>query len=62
MYKVKKVYVDRRFRTNGRDSNSDFKFGLIEAFGLPDNTVCYVDDISVPHTWRTIETYNHKFT
>ena len=22
---------------------------------LPDNTVCYIDDISIPHTWYTIE-------
>ena len=34
-----------------------FKFELIEALELPDNTVCYVDDISIPHTWRAIETY-----
>ena len=61
MDKVKKVYVDSRFRTNGSDSNSDFKFELTEALDLPDNTVCYVDDISIPHTWRTIESYNNKF-
>ena len=61
MDKVKKVYVDSRFRTNDSDNNSDFKFELIEALELPDNTVCYVDDISIPHTWRTIETYNNKF-
>ena len=61
MDKVKKVYVDSRFRTNGSESNSDFKFELIEALEVPGNTVCYVDDISIPHTWRTVETYNNKF-
>ena len=55
------MYVDSRFRTNDSDSNSDLKFELIEALELPDNTVCYVDDISIPHTWRTIESYNIKF-
>ena len=60
MDKVKKVYVDSRFRTNDSDSNCDFKFGFIEAFELPDNAVCYVDDISIPHTWRTIEAYSNK--
>ena len=34
---------------------------MIEALDLADNTVCYVDDISIPHTWRTIESYNNKF-
>ena len=37
------------------------KFELKEPLDLPDNTVCYVDDISIPHTWRTIEPHNSKF-
>ena len=37
-----------------------FKFELKEALEIPDNTVCYVDDISIPHTWRTIESHNNK--
>ena len=41
--------------------DSDFKFELKEPLDLPDNTVCYVDDISIPHTWRTIESHNSKF-
>ena len=24
------------------------------------NAVCYIDDISIPHTWYTIEIYNNK--
>ena len=28
---------------------------------LPDNTVCHVDDICIPHTWRAIESHNNKF-
>ena len=56
-----KVYVDSRFRTNDSDSNSDFKFELIEALDLADNIVCYVDDISIPHTWGTIESYNKLY-
>ena len=32
-----------------------------EALDLSDHTVCYVDDISIPHTWRTIESHNNKF-
>ena len=55
MDKIKKVYVDPRYKGNGSVSNSDFKFELKEALALPDNTVCYIDDISIPHTWYTIE-------
>ena len=55
---TKKAYVDSRFRTRGSNSDSDFKIELKEALDLPCNTVCYVDDISIPHTWRTIESHN----
>ena len=51
MDKIKKVYIDSRYKTNGSISNSDFKFELKEALGLPDNAVCYVDNISIPHSW-----------
>ena len=61
MYKIKKACVDSRFRTRDSNSDSDFKFELKEALDLPDNTVCYVGDISIPHTWRTIESPNNQF-
>ena len=61
MDKVKKVYVDSRFRTNDSDSNNGFKIELTEALDLADNAVCYVGEISIPHTWRTIESYNNEF-
>ena len=54
MDKIKKVYVDSGNKTNDRVSNSDFKFEVKEALGLPDNTVSHVDDILIPHTWFTI--------
>ena len=60
MDKIKKAYVDSRFRTRGSNSDSDFKFELKEALDLPDNTVRYIDDISIPHTWRTIESHSNK--
>ena len=37
-----------------------FQFELQEALDLPDNTVCYIDDISIPHSWYTIEDFNNK--
>ena len=60
MDKTKKAYVDSKFRTRGSVSDSDFNFELKGPLDLPDNTVCYVDDISIPHTWRTSESHNHK--
>ena len=55
MYKIKKVFVDSMYKTNDSVSNSDFKFELKEALDLRDDTVCYIDDIPIPHTWYTIE-------
>ena len=37
------------------------KFELKEPLDLPDNPVCYVDDIGMPHTWRTLESHNDEF-
>ena len=61
MGKVNKAYVDSHFRTFDSVSDSDVKFELKDSLDLPDNTICYVDDISIPHTWRTLEAHNNKF-
>ena len=60
MDKTIKVYIDSRFKTSDSMSNSDFKYELKEQIELPDNTVCYVDDISILHSWYTVESYNNK--
>ena len=60
MDKIKKVYVDSQYKRNDSVSNSGSKFELQEALDLPDNTVCYIDDISIPHSWYTIEDFNNK--
>ena len=57
---IKKVYIDNKYKTNDGVSNSDSKFEIKEALDLPDNTVCYFDDISIPHTWYTVEEYNNQ--
>ena len=53
---VKKVYVDTAYKTPDSRGNSDFRFELPESLTLPDNCVCYIDDVCVPHAWRTVET------
>ena len=65
MYEVKhnkyKNMSIQDFRTRDSNADSDFNIESNEPFDLPDNTVCYVDDISIPHTWRTIESHNKQF-
>ena len=61
MGKIKKAYVDSMVRARGSNSDSGFKSELKEALGLPGDTICYIDDIGIPYTWRTIESHSTKF-
>ena len=60
MEKVKKVCVDPRYKTKEYVSTSGFKFEIKESFDIPENTACYLDGLSIPHTWYTIETHNNQ--
>jgi hypothetical protein len=62
MLPVKKIYIDTRYKTPDSISNSRFKYELSASVLLPDDTVFYIDDICIPHSWYTIETnINDKF-
>ena len=52
---VKKIYIDSQFRTKDSISSSNFKFQLPESILLPHNTGMYIDNVSLPHAWWTIE-------
>jgi hypothetical protein len=52
---VKKIYIDTKYKTADSVSNSNFKIELSETLLLPPNTVAYLDDVSIPHSWYTIE-------
>ena len=52
---VKKIYVDSRYKTNDSVSTSNFKFQLPRNVFLPQNTVFYLEDVCIPHSWHTIE-------
>ena len=58
--KIKKVYIDSRYRTSDSKSDTDFRFDLKQSVDLPDNCHCYIDDIQIPHTWFSVENYNNK--
>ena len=57
---IKNVYIDSRYKTNDSVSNNEFKLEIKEALGLGENTQCYTDDISIPHTFYTIENYTNQ--
>ena len=60
MDKVKNIYIDSTYKSFDSISNSDFKYEINESIEIADNTICYIDDISIPRTWYTIEYYNDQ--
>ena len=56
----KKVYVNTKYRTPDSKSSSDFKIQLRESFEVPENTICQVHEISIPHSWYSINTNNQN--
>ena len=58
---VKKIYIDTKNEKDNSISNSQFRWELPEAISLPHNTIFFIDDVSIPHSWYTInENLNGK--
>ena len=60
MCKIKKIHIGSRHKSSDPVCNSGFKYEINESIGIADNTTCYIDDISIPHTWYTIGDYNNQ--
>ena len=58
--KYKKIYIDTRYKTSDSISTSDFKINLPESISFEGNTCFYIDDITIPHSWESIEDFNNK--
>jgi hypothetical protein len=57
---IKKIYVDTRFKTADSKSDSDFSIELPRSFNVPDNVVCYIDDIVLPVSFSTVDARNNN--
>lgn len=55
MLPIKKLYLDSRFKSGDSASDSDFKVDLPTTLLMPQNTVFYIDDVSIPVSWYTVE-------
>ena len=51
---VKKVYIDTRFKTLESNTDSEFTIQLPRTWTIPDDTVCYIDDVCIPVSWSTV--------
>ena len=52
---IKKIYIDTKYKARDSVSNSNFKIDLPQTISFPENTVFYIDDVSIPHSWYTVE-------
>lgn len=57
---IKKIYIDTRFKTADSKSHSEFTIDLPREFNIPDETICYVSDIVMPVSFRTIDNRNNN--
>ena len=53
MLKFKKVYIDSYYKVSG--TSSDFTLDLPETVQLEDNMLCQIHEVSIPHSWYSIQ-------
>ena len=51
----KKVYVDTHFMVSNSESTSNFKVELGRTLQMPQDSVFYISDLVIPHSWYSIE-------
>ena len=58
---LKKLYVDSKYNVEKSNDNSNFTIALHENITFGDNTIMYIDDVTIPHTlWPIGAGYNDK--
>ena len=59
MLEFKKIYIDSSYKVSG--TSSGFIIDLPEAVQLDENTKCIIHEVSIPHSWFSIqEGFNDK--
>jgi hypothetical protein len=52
---VKKIYIDSQYKVPSSPSSSQFTIELPYTITMPTNAIFTIDEISIPHSWYTIE-------
>lgn len=55
MLPIKKIYIDSRFKAGDSTSDSNFYIDLPVNLLMPGNTGFYIDDVTIPVSWYTVE-------
>ena len=59
MLKLEKVYIDSYYKVGGTSSN--FTIDLPETVQLEENMLCQIHEVSIPHSWYSINSTNNNF-
>ena len=60
MLPIKKIYIDSKYKTKDSISNANFKITLPQTITFGSNSVFYIDEVAIPHSWYTVEDFNSK--
>ena len=52
---IKAIHIDSHNKTVDSVSNSNFRIELSEVLLFPKDAIYYIDSVTIPHTWYTIE-------
>ena len=52
---IKENYIDATYKSRDSISSSSLKIVLPETISFPDNSAFYLDDVSTPNSWYTVE-------
>ena len=55
MLPVKNIYIDSRRSTHDSRDSSNFKIDLPYTYKMPADTVFFITDVCIPHSWYTVE-------
>jgi hypothetical protein len=55
MLPITKLYIDTRFKSSDSISDADFKIDIPINLLMPEHTGFYIDDVSIPVSWYTID-------
>ena len=58
MLKFKKVYIGSSYKVSG--TSSDFTIDLPETVQLEENMLCQIHEVSIPHSWYSINSTNNN--
>ena len=61
MLPVKNIYIDSRFKSSDSESDSNMKIDLKTTLNLPDDCICFLDDITIPVSFYNIDQYRNIF-